>query len=67
MSLDSKIWLVGSGSIAIDYAKVLTKLKKSFIIIGRGRKSAKIFSSLTNLKVHTGGINKILKKKLHLK
>lgn len=52
--------LVGAGPMAIEYAKVLQKLKKKFIIIGRGELSAQDFQQKTGLLPITGGLHKFL-------
>lgn len=62
MSSHSKIWLIGSGPMAMEYVKVFKKLKKSFKVIGRGKKSSKLFTKITNCKVEIGGIDKSLSK-----
>ena len=51
------LWLVGSGSIAVEYAKVLNSLSIEFIVIGRGKSSSQLFSKLTGIKVNSGGIS----------
>ena len=56
MSSNSKIWLIGSGPMAMEYVHVLKKLKKSFKVIGRGEKSAKDFESALQVPVQTGGL-----------
>lgn len=55
-----KICLIGSGPMAADYAQVLKKLNKPFKVIGRGKKSSKIFTKITNCEVQIGGIKKYL-------
>ncbi len=52
------ILLVGAGPMAIDYAKVLKDLKKPFIVVGRGKKSATQFQDEIGLPVFIGGIKK---------
>ena len=49
-----KIWLIGAGGIAEEYAKVLKALGKDFIVIGRGEKSASVF------KEHVGETMRLL-------
>ncbi len=56
----SKIWLIGTGIMAIDYAKVLVALKKEFIVIGRGQINADKFEHETGIKPIVGGIEKAL-------
>ena len=47
----SKIWLVGCGQIAIEYAKILNELGESFTVFGRGLKSSQKFTELTGKEV----------------
>ena len=54
--LRESILLVGSGYMAIEYAKVLKELKKEFIVIGRGEKSASNFLKQTGITVVQGGL-----------
>lgn len=57
----NQILLVGSGPMALEYARVLKSLGKDFITVGRGETSAKWFSETTGKKVVTGGIDNFLK------
>ncbi len=50
------ILLVGTGPMAIDYAKVLKDLNKEFIVIGRGEKNASAFEAATDIKPVLGGL-----------
>ena len=54
------IWIVGTGLMGIEYAKVLNKLKYPFLAIGRGQKSAEVFEKSTGHNVITGGIEAFL-------
>lgn len=54
------VLLVGSGKMAIEYAKVLQHLKRNFIVVGRGVDSARVFEEKIGVPVLTGGINKAL-------
>jgi len=56
----AKIWLVGTGIMAIDYAKVLKALNKEFIVIGRGEKNAVAFKEATGIEPIVGGIEKAI-------
>lgn len=49
--------LVGSGPMAVEYAKVLKSMHTPLIVIGRGESSAKNFTRLTGLPVVTGGLD----------
>lgn len=62
MSNNIKLWLIGSGVIAIEYSKVLQKLNIPFEVIGRGEKSAANFNKSINIPVNTGGLDKWLEK-----
>ncbi|MFX1363474.1 MAG: Gfo/Idh/MocA family oxidoreductase [Promethearchaeota archaeon] len=57
---NEKILLIGAGTMAMDYAKVLKAMKKQFIVIGRGKKSAQDFEDTLGIPVEIGGINKWL-------
>ena len=57
------LWLVGSGSIALEYAKVLNELKVKYFVIGRGKQSAQRFNSITKTDVFVGGLSKFLSTK----
>ena len=56
----SKILLIGAGSIAKEYAKVLNALGKDYIVIGRGKKNADLFYEDTGKKVIAGGLDSYL-------
>jgi predicted dehydrogenase len=56
------IWLIGSGSMSIEYAKVLDALNRKFITIGRGDVSAEKFREATEHTVETGGLEAWLAK-----
>jgi predicted dehydrogenase len=58
---DLKIWLVGAGIMAKDYAFVLKALNKPFEVIGRGESSASLFEQDTGHMVKRGGIESSLK------
>jgi predicted dehydrogenase len=46
-----KLWLVGAGPMAREYAKVLKALEQDFEVIGRGNRSASEFTAATGLPV----------------
>lgn len=50
------IWLVGSGLMSIDYAKVLDAQGCDYQVIGRGSASAKSFTKKTGKAVVCGGL-----------
>jgi predicted dehydrogenase len=53
-------WLIGAGSMAKDYCKVLLAQGINFEVIGRGQVSAEIFEQSMNKKVLTGGVDSAL-------
>ena len=50
------IWIIGAGSIAIEYAKVLNSLKCDYKVIGRGEESANLFEQVIGKFVIRGGL-----------
>ena len=59
----NKVWLIGSGYMAIEFAKVLKALDKAFICIGRGSENANNFKQATGVDCTTGGLEAFLKLK----
>lgn len=57
------IWIIGAGTIASEYAKVLKSLGKEIIVIGRGEESARKFYETTAIKPITGGLQAFLDSK----
>jgi len=57
---NNMLWLVGAGSLALEYDKVLKAINIEYCVIGRGKKSAKYFSSTSGTKVFVGGLSKFL-------
>jgi predicted dehydrogenase len=55
-SAGAEVWLIGSGKMALDYAKVLGALHTQTSVIGRGAESARAFGEKSNLPVITGGL-----------
>ena len=53
----STILLVGSGPMAIEYAKIFKSLGVALVVVGRGKSSADKFTSETGLPVSLGGID----------
>ena len=45
----SNIWLVGTGQMSVEYAKVLKSLNVDFEVIGRGEGSAGFFEKKQGL------------------
>ena len=56
MSNNLKIFLVGTGPMAIDYSKVLNSLTANYVAIGRSTDSCKDFFNATNILPVSGGI-----------
>ncbi|MBF0547075.1 MAG: Gfo/Idh/MocA family oxidoreductase [Candidatus Riflebacteria bacterium] len=56
-------WLIGSGPMCQEHAKVLSAQKVDFTVIGRGEKSALEFEQKTGKKVIAGGLENFLKSK----
>lgn len=54
---NSSILLVGSGPMAIEYAKILRSMDITPVTVGRGKASAEKFQVETGLPVSTGGID----------
>ncbi len=50
------IWLIGSGLMSVDYAKVLEAQQCDYIVVGRGNKSAEEFTLKTGKEVIQGGL-----------
>jgi predicted dehydrogenase len=63
---NSNIWIIGTGLMGIEYAKVLKDLGKSYEAIGRSQKSADNFEKMNCGKVFTGGLDKFLEGKPEL-
>lgn len=53
----STILLVGSGPMAVEYAKVFKSLGITAVVVGRGKSSAEKFTAETGLSVSLGGID----------
>lgn len=58
--MKKNILLVGTGPMALDYAKVLIAQNFSFQVVGRGQESAKRFEEGTGIKPFVGGLQKYL-------
>ncbi len=57
------IWLIGTGYMAIEYAKVLKSLGINFITIGRGEKNTDLFKQATGCEAINGGVEKYIESK----
>ena len=62
----SNIWLVGTGQMSVEYAKVLKSLNVDFEVIGRGEGSAGFFEKETGIKPFIGGLDKFLSNSVQL-
>ena len=62
-NVENEIVLIGSGTMAEEYAKVLRGMGKKFVVIGRGETSALRFESRNSCEVFRGGIDKYLQTK----
>ena len=60
MSNNLEILLVGTGSMAVDYQKVLESKKINYLVVGRGIESCNSFYNLTSVKPNSGGIKDYL-------
>ena len=54
--MNSPVWLIGAGTMAREYAKVLMAQGRDFLIIGRGRDCARQCELETGCPVATGGL-----------
>ena len=54
------ILLVGTGPMAMDYARVLKGMSETFTVIGRGEASANQFAKSTGVQPIVGGVRKFL-------
>jgi len=59
-NLTKRIIIIGTGPMAIAYARVLKSLNQLFEVIGRGEESAQKFYDETNIKPILGGIDNYL-------
>lgn len=59
-SPNSPVWLIGAGSMAVDYAKVLKALAVPMLVIGRGSASSQTFSEKAGLPAYSGGLEAFL-------
>mgnify|MGYP006142984495 CR=1 FL=1 len=54
--MKKKVFLVGTGQMAIDYLAVLKNQNCDITVIGRGKESAMKFESKTGIKPFVGGL-----------
>lgn len=55
------LFLIGTGPMALEYAKVLLQKNVPFIVVGRGEQSAKRFEEETGILPFVGGVDLFLK------
>ncbi len=53
---EGSLWLVGAGSMSVEYALVLEALEVNYTVVGRGDRSAMSFKEETGKHVRTGGL-----------
>jgi predicted dehydrogenase len=58
--ISKNTWLIGTGSMAIEYAKVLKALGYSYTAIGRGKYNCDKFFNETGTRPEKGGLDKYL-------
>ena len=56
---DYMIWIIGTGTIALEYAKILNQLGHEFIAVGRSGKNADEFIEAGAKEVVSGGLNNL--------
>ena len=57
------IWIIGAGTIAQEYGKVLMSLGYDYSVVGRGEQSALKFKEVVGKEVITGGLEAFLASK----
>ena len=60
-NLNMNVWLIGAGTMSIEYARVLNSLNVRFKVIGRGEESARKFEANTGIKVIRESTSELLK------
>ena len=55
-----KIWIIGAGTIAQEYAKIVTALGYEYTVIGRGAEKAEIFRQALQHDVIEGGLDNFI-------
>jgi predicted dehydrogenase len=58
--MKNTVFLIGTGEMAIEYARVIKALKYEIVVVGRGVKSAQNFQSKTGIEPHIGGLDLFL-------
>ncbi|WP_042705949.1 Gfo/Idh/MocA family oxidoreductase [Methanomicrobium mobile] len=62
MFCEKEVLLIGTGMMAVEYAKVLNALNINFTVIGRSATGCERFKEITGITALSGGIEKYLKK-----
>lgn len=60
MTNNDSVWIIGTGLIGMEYAKVLSALNIGFTAIGRGKENCEKFYNKTGLEAIEGGIENFL-------
>ena len=55
-NVEIKTWLIGTGNMGKEYAKVLSALQEDYIAVGRGEESAASFEAMTGHPAVRGGL-----------
>ena len=61
--ITKNVWLIGTGYMAIEYAKVLKSFGVDFIVVGRSEKNCNNFHSKTGINPISGGLGIFLNTK----
>lgn len=61
--IQDNIWLIGTGLMAKEYAKVLLDLKCNFVVVGRSKENCDSFRDSFNVNVLDGGLLRFLHNK----
>lgn len=56
------IWIIGTGNIALEYAKVLKALEVKFLVVGRSEKNYEQFNELGAEEIVYGGLENYLQR-----
>ena len=60
--MNKRVLLAGTGRMGIEYARVLSAMNISFIPVGRGEESARLFNEQTGIQAVTGGMERFLER-----
>lgn len=58
--MKNTVYLIGTGKMAIEYARIIKALEYEIVVVGRGVKSARNFHSKTGIEPHIGGLDLFL-------